>query len=501
MKKLIDIYHLGIEKYNIQIVLLFGFYFIYDLVRLQFAPIMPDVGVFLTNARDLVQLSRTPGVDTFGIYTPIGYLFYSIPFMIYKDPSIYSFYVLNLGLFIMSAIIAYKLIESIIIDKTLVFAATFSFFYSFHGLIYDIKLENVVLFVNLFILFLLIISKPKGDFVRFVLVGFLCALAFFTKQYAGLSLVYSIIYLLFINTNKNKLKDVALVLLGFVSAFSLFIVFQRINGIAFTEALMQLKGDFKFQCTGINSGGVGVYGDKKWSNLLVSFKYFRLNLLLQFLLFIGMNCVISKKDLSIVRKIGIVIFILFVMLLGNVPFYFQMFPHYVNFGLPFLIFFLLALTSNYINTTRSVIVKSSINIFAILMFCLFGYTFLVQKNVGVKLAEQKQQDETFCQQINDSIKRGSKVFMLNNRQLWFAANFITPVPKTMGYSWAGLSCLQEAVRIEKPNEFWIGDIHDHAENISLADYSIDRRYKLIKGKRKFFGLHFTRNGNLGLNNR
>jgi spermidine/putrescine transport system permease protein len=55
----------------------------------------------LSIARDWVSLGQLPGVDTFSAYTTIGYLFYAIPFVLFKEPNIEIFLFLNLLLFLL----------------------------------------------------------------------------------------------------------------------------------------------------------------------------------------------------------------------------------------------------------------------------------------------------------------------------------------------------------------------------------------------------------------
>ena len=491
MRKIINSLPLTKDSNQFFILIFIILYLFYDLIHLKSIPVGPDVGVFLTNARDLVQYGRIPGVDTFGIYTPLGYLFYAIPFVIFSEPDIYWFYILNLFLFLISTLIALRIFNVLFKNKIFILFAILSFIYSFHGIVYDVKLENLVLFLNLLIIKLLLTKANESSYQKTIIIGFLTALTFLTKQYGGLSLIYSILYIIYSNNKSKTIKQIFLIITTFCVTILLFLFNQMFNGVDFIDAINQLKGDFGFECTGVNSGGIGIYGEKDFLNLIKSLKYHKLNVLLiiSAILFIVKIVYFKTKNTNNTKE---VLILLTCYLLMGIPFYFQMFPHYIMFGLPFVLFFQLKLISDFVNNNYFKLVQYTLYINYVAVIFISSYTIWVQRKTINKLEIKKETDQLFYNHVNALIPKKSCVFVLNNRQLWFSAAFVTPVPKTMGYSWAGISCLKEAIKIEKPENFWISNIEELTDNCYFEGYVKTKNVSLVENERKFYAVHFDK---------
>lgn len=402
-----------------------------------------DAGYFLSICRDWVQLGRIPCIDTFSVYTPMGYVFYSIPFLLFKSPDISKFLLLNLVFFSISAVFLLRILNNLLSNKWLVLFFFISFLYNFHSIVLDIKLENFVLLFTSITSFLLIQLKSethRRNLIISLIIGLMCALSFLTKQYAALSLAFVCIYILILNIEKRYLLCFSIIL-SFCLITGSYILFQIWNGLDISTVVKQLTGKTIIDCNG------SVYGERKLTNLIVSIKYykFEFTLLLCFVLLIYYKFV----KYSILNKVKTAVQFLLILILTQLPFYFQVFPHYKIFGLPFLYLFA-------IRSISSIESSYSFKGMPILMFLFLTlYTFYM--SVG-KFQEDKKAVEIEHQNtrmLNSNIPRNTKVFFLNNRKYWFLGGYTSPFPKTVSYGFVGTDCINEALKFERPKDFWI----------------------------------------------
>jgi 4-amino-4-deoxy-L-arabinose transferase-like glycosyltransferase len=478
------------EKNNITAIIVFLIilvFFISDILILKSIKIGPDVGVFLTNARDWVIYKNVPSIHTFGIYTPFGYAFYAIPYLLFTTPQIEHFYYLNLFLFFITTTIFYSSAKKLITNRTLLLLGLVSFLYNFHGIVYDIKLENVTLFLNILIIYLIFIFRESKNFYYLIAIGVLSALSFLTKQYGGLSLLFSLFLLPHLHFRNLKMH--LIVISSFCLIIVSFVLIQVKMSLTFGQSLNQLIGNFYFNCKGVNSGGVNVYGERKIINLFLSFKYYKFNLFLIFLVF---SLLVKSLKFDMVNKL---LFGLLFLVFTQIPFYFQLFPHYVHFGFPFFLFYLMKLNSDFNSIEgpiKSEYLKYFQNLSLVAALSITLYTGILQLSNLKETQNIKREKYNFYSEINSRIKFGSRVFNLNNRQLWYACNFITPVPKYMGYSWAGITCFTEAVKLEKPVDFWLSDINPINKSVSFKGYLKCDQVEVMDSNFSFYAVYFKK---------
>lgn len=418
-------------------------FLLFDYSVISIGNVGVDAGYFLSICRDWVQLGRFPCIDTFSVYTPVGYIFYSIPFLLIKSPDISKFLLLNLVLFSISAVFLLRILNNLLSNKWLVLFFFISFLYNFHSIVLDIKLENFVLLFTSITSFLLIQLKSetkRRNLIISLIIGLMCALSFLTKQYAAVSLAFVCIYILILNIEKRYLLCFSIIL-SFCLITGSYILFQIWNGLDIGNTIKQMAGRMIVNCEGTN------YGERKLTNLIISIKYYKFEfaLILSFFLLVYYKFV----EYSILNKIKILVLFFLILNLTQLPFYFQVFPHYKIFGLPFLYLFAIRavslIESNYLFKGMPVLV----------FLCLTTYTFYM--SIG-KFQENKKEVEIEHQNtitLNFNIPRNSKVFLLNNRNYWFLGGYTSPFPKTISYGFVGFDCISEALKVEKPNDFWL----------------------------------------------
>jgi hypothetical protein len=463
---------------------------IFDLIHFSVSPVGVDVGYFLSISRDWVNLGRIPGVDTFTAYTTIGYVFYAIPFVLLKTPGIEVFLTLNLMLFAFTYFVYFQTINSLISNKLIAFVVLFSFIYNIHGITTDIKLENITLFLNIAIIYVLsqLFIKNNIDLnnrkvvIYSVILGLLSSLSFLTKQYGGLSLILIILILEILEIhNRRKIAIWVTSFFGFV--ILVYVTTQIALGLNLNDALQQMMGKMTFQCGGSE------YGERKWSNLLLSLKYNRFDVV--YIVGVILSLIlVSKQQKSRVSKVFNYVLLILILVLSQTPFYFQVFPHYKIFGLPFIL--LLGVISigkiEHPNVSYLPIFGASILVGFALLSCYSFYCWGIQYQQKL---ENKISRLKFEVHISKSISRGSEVFMLMNRKHWFTNQFVTPVPKTISYGYLGLDCLELAVDEEKPKSFWVIGGKDLPRE-KLPNYSVIEQHDFDDGHNKYNAVHFVR---------
>ncbi len=466
-----------INKSNLSILVFFVVvsFSIFDFFLFSINKVGVDTGYFLSISRDWIILGKIPGIDTYSGYTTLGYILYAVPYLFDKCPPIEVFWMLNLSLFIVTTVIFFKSINSLIEQKTIVFLIVLSFVYNNHYITHDIKLENLVLFFNVLIFHLLILIKisytklnKEKRYFLITLIGFIAALAFLTKQYAGISILFSFLILIYFRIEKWY-KLLFILLISFLTILFLYSITQFLYGLSPSVIIKQMLGGSMVSCSG------SIYGERKCLNLVFAFKNYKFDVLI-YALFLGFirRLMISENKTKWVQGI---FFFLFSLLLAQLPFYFQVFPHYKIFGITFLYLISILCIENFIFNPRFLNV---VYIWIIFLILMSAYTFYSYGSGFNSLKLQKIENRNFVDKINQKLPRGTVAFMLNShRVLWFEADFVSPLPKTLSYGFYGVDCLKLALNIEKPKEFWICRNKD--DKINLANYEIIKEIK-VTGK-------------------
>jgi hypothetical protein len=482
-----------INQKNIRLwaLILFIIFGIFDFIQFCVSPIGVDAGYFLSIARDWVTLGRLPGVDTFSAYTTIGYLFYAIPFVLFKVPSIEIFLFLNLLLFALSYIIYFKVVNSLISNKIIVLIVLFSFVYNFNGITADVKLENITLFLNICMLYILsqfylnntIKLNEQKVLLQSIFLGMLAGLSFLTKQYGGLSLLFIPLILVLLNI-QNRGKIIFTSFLSFGILVLIYLTLQTFLGLRMNEAFHQMVGKMEIDCFGSD------YGEKKWLNLFISLKYYRFDLIYIIGVFLGIF-LIQTKNTNNNRKLLSYILIILSFTLAQLPFYFQVYPHYKVFGLPFILFLtIIWLREGFLNLLSSYFWLNKVFIIGfILLSCYSFYSW--GKTYKIK-AENKQERLSFEEKVRGVIPRGSEVFMFGSRKIWFTNHFVTPVPKIISYGFVGFDCLSKALTIEKPISFWVAGANDLNGNVMFEDYLVTDSVEVVHGSYRLSAIKYSR---------
>jgi hypothetical protein len=465
----------------------------FDIFHFTSIRIGPDSGYYLGVARDWWSHGSIPLVDTHSRYTPLGYLFYMLPFIFVKSPPIQVFLFLNLFLFILSAFVFLNILKNEIQNNNYLLLIFISFLFTFNGVTHDIKLENIVLFFNILILYQ--ISKVTVDSTdtatltkRLALIGVLCVLAFLTKQFAGLSVFLTILLLYFKGFQKLKLFRVVIILccvffLGILGYVALTV--QMGQSLEYT--LTQIKGKLIYSCIDLGSGGGQDYGERNWTNLIIALKYYRLNFLFIFSFIVVLISIVKRNAVITIKYVLVVI--LFIALV-QLPFYFQIFPHYIHFGVPFVFYLVTLFLKKYPHDILFMKINLS-RLMLILTIFLCSYSFWQNGKSHQWKKTQFLANEIFDLEINKKIPRGSVAFMINNRRLYYTCNFITPVPRTLGYAFVGLNCFINSINAEKPIDFWLADIHKISD-IEINGYQKIDSHEVVMSQNRFFAVHFKK---------
>ena len=372
-----------------------------------------------------------------------------------------------------------------------------SFLYNTHDIVNDIKLENLALVFGLLIVNVftnLIYSKDKENakssgVKEAIIIGFLCALSFLTKQYGGLSLIFSVL-IVFVLFYERRIKLIATIIVSFSCILVVYLLLQFLGGLSFQTTYIQLKGEINLQCDG------SIYGQKNIINLLKGLKYYKFDGIVFCGIFILIYLVKKRIDRN-TKKINSVhvykkmVLFIFVFIIGLVPFYFQIYPHYKFFGIPFIYFTSMLLLNEVIGISSNFNLSSVAKLIGIFTLCMSIFSFVRWFQQYERLALTKSLSINLENIINSKIKKGTLVHCLQNRKLWFKCDFITPFPRTIGYAYLQLNCLEEALHFEKPKSFWvIGGLNLPRE--TLSNYSVIERHDFDDGSIKYIAVHFER---------
>jgi hypothetical protein len=481
--------NINTKTFNALIILMIVFFVVLSIVKFSVFDGGVDSGYYLSTARDWIKLGRIPNIDTYNMYTPIGVMFYAIPYLIFDSPDIFIFLILNLLTYLISFRLFLKIIVSFFNKSLIALVLLLSFLYNTQEIVTDIKLENLILVWGLLIIKyiakLIKTNRSNRGLKESTIIGILCAFSILTKQFGGLSLIFSVLIVVFYLT-EEKILITTRILFSFTSIIIIYIFIQFLSGLSGETIFSQFKGEYTLQCKG------AVYGAKSFINLFKGIKYYRFDGLFYFGLFIILlffyKFKIQKFELN---KIAILYFIVFAISL--MPFYIQVYPHYKYFGLPFIYFtsiLLLRRTMDrylHLNNCIQLVIKS----IGVGMACISIYSTVSWSHHYSTLRKQKKESCKLEQEINLKLRKGALVHVIRDRKLWFKCGFVSPFPHTVGYGYLQFNCLKEASKIEMPNSFWVIGFSS-LDNINLEKYSIKEIIDFSKGTNHFFAIRYDR---------
>lgn len=275
-----------------------------------------DAGYYL-GVTELIHQGYVPYRDFRLGYTPLLFYTMQIPRAIMGTYPVYLGYMLFLYVFVfldafLLALIVRKLTYSI---KQAWLSGLFFLviYYYLEGTFF--VLEAFSLCFGL--ISILMIIDNKQTFGRIVLSGAFVALAFLAKQYGVLFAGVIGILLLFSKVEwKKRILNSIYATLGFCAVMALFVVLFRISGFGFDELINALSG----------SGYGRKAGSAYFEGVLKSLRLF------PYLMFVP--CLfIGKMD----KERALIIACLTGILLASLQFYFNVFPHYFIYLLPFVL--------------------------------------------------------------------------------------------------------------------------------------------------------------------
>ncbi len=489
--------NLNETKFKIAIVGLFLTFGVFDIINFSVFDGGVDSGYYLSTARDWVKLGRVPNFGTYNAYTPLGVMLYAVPFLIVDSPDIILFLLLNLCIYLVSFILFLRISDLFFGKSIWTIVLSLSFLYNTHGIVNDIKLENLALVFGLLIVNVftgLIYSKDKENDKSWwvkeaIIIGFLCALSFLTKQYGGLSLVFSVL-IVFVLFYERRIKLIATIIVSFFLILVAYLILQFLGGLSFQTIYIQLKGEFNLQCNG------SIYGQKNIINLLKGVKYYKFDGIvfcgLLVLIYIVKSLVNqnTKKIHNVHMHKKMVLFI-FVFIISLIPFYLQIYPHYKFFGVPFIYFTSMLILNEVISVSDNFNLSSMAKLIGIFTLCMSLYGSVRWFQQYESLVLKKGLSLNLENKINSKLKKGTLVHCLQNRKLWFKCEFVSPFPETIGYGYLQLNCLKEALHFEKPKSFWVIGGKDLPRE-KLPNYSVIEQHDFDDGSNKYIAVHFER---------
>jgi hypothetical protein len=456
-----------------------------------------DSGYYLSTARDWVKLGRVPNLDTYSIYTPIAVMLYAIPYLMFDSPDIIAFLLLNIFIYSLSFMLFLRLAVKLFGKSILTMVLALTFLYNTHGIVNDIKLENLVLAFGLLIVNYISklitvqnVDNKNWGFKEAIIIGGLCGFSFLTKQFGGLSLILSILIVFMLFYEYERLLKLSATIFGsFSFVLAIYLLWQFFAGLPVDIILGQLKGEFILQCEG------SVYGEKNIKDIFVGIKYFKFDGFI-YLVIIAVAPFVKKildekkvrfEDIQCIKKVCLFILVFFLSL---VPFYFQVYPHYKFFGVPFVYFTSMILIKDVVNISDSFIVGSVVKLIGLFTLLMSVYSSVKWFQQYKRLEAKKVSSLDLETNINSKLKRGTLVHCLQDRKLWFKCEFVSPFPETIGYGYLQFNCLEEALNIEKPKSFWvIGGADLMGEK--LPNYSVIERHDFDDGNNKYYAVHFA----------
>jgi hypothetical protein len=483
-------------KFKITIVGLFLTFGFFDIIKFSVFDGGVDSGYYLSTARDWVKLGRVPNFGTYNSYTPLGVMLYAVPFLIVDSPDIILFLLLNLCIYLVSFILFLRISDLLFGKSIWTIVLSLSFLYNTHGIVSDIKLENLSLVFGLLIVNIftdLIYSKDKENDKSWgvkeaIIIGFLCALSFLTKQYGGLSLIFSLLIVSFI-FSYNKIRIISTMIMSFLFFLGIYLLIQLFHRLPLETISAQLKGEYNLECIG------AVYGQRSFYNMLLGLKYYKYDgiiFLAIYIIIILFRDLFTKqiKKLQNQKIYNTLILLPVVIILSTIPFYFQVYPHYVFFGIPFIYFSSMILIKEIIFAAKYNIILGVIFV-GVFISCITIYSFYKWSQNYDRLYMKKIESYELEQKVNSKLKKGTFVHLLDNKKLWFKCEFVSPLPKTIGYGYLSLACLEEALQIENPRSFWIFG-GNFLNNHPINNYVINKKYVFVDSLNEYTAVHYVR---------
>jgi hypothetical protein len=455
-----------------------------------------DSGYYLSTARDWVKLGRIPNFDTYSIYTPIAVMLYAIPYLMFDSPDIIAFLSINLFIYLLSFMLFLRLAVNLFGTSIMTLVLGLTFLYNTHEVVNDIKLENLVLAFGLLIVNYVskLITITKADnknwgFKEAIIIGSLSGFSFLTKQFGGLSLIFSILMVLVL-FYKRGFRLGAMIISSFSLVIAIYLLLQILAGLSTEIIFGQLKGEFLLQCEG------SVYGGKNIKDIFVGIKYFKFDgfIYLFIIAFVAFaRKILDEKqlclqDIQSFKKLFLFTLVFFFSLL---PFYFQVYPHYKFFGVPFVYFTSMLFIKEVISISDSFIVGLVVKLIGLFTLFMSIYSSVQWLQQYKSLELKKKTNLYFERNINSKLKRGILVHCLQDRKLWFKCEFVSPFPETIGYGYLQMNCIEEALNFETPKSFWVIGSADLTRE-TLPNYIITKRYDFVDGLNKYSAIFFKR---------
>lgn len=276
-----------------------------------------DAGYYL-GVTELIHQGYVPYRDFSLGYTPLFFYVLQLPRMLMGAYPDYVGYMLFLYLFsVLDALLLSSLIKRISNSQILAWlsAVVFLVLYLYLDGAYFI-LETFSLFCGL-VSMTLLVGRDKS-FWRCVFSGVFSAFAFLSKQYGLLFAGFIGVLLLLSNEEgwKSRLLSCFYAFIGFCAILILFASLFALSGLGMNDLLSALSG------SSYGGQSLGMYGD----GVIKTFRLF------PYLLFVP--CVfwgIGKKEKNLLWACCVGLF------LASIQFYFNVFPHYYIFMLPFVL--------------------------------------------------------------------------------------------------------------------------------------------------------------------
>ncbi len=377
------------------------------------ATIGVDAGYFLSITRDWVLDNKMPYSDISTAYTPLGYFIYSFVFMLFNDPKIEHFYIFNLLLNLLATLIIFKTFIILEVKNFRIF--TIIFFLSISPLIFDIKLEIFIIFLNAFLLFYM--SKYEniiGSFKYLVSVALILFLIFFSKQYGLISMLYVFLYLYVKNAN-NWLKYLSIISLLFLTILSIVVTFFVIYGAEYKFILSNIIGKSELHCT-------KSYGQFSFMNFFFSLKYYK-----YFPLFFLTLLIVIKN-----RNYHLALLALVILIIGLFPFYFQLYPHYIFYGFVFVFIFSILQGYNEKIFNLGILYIMCVNVYSL-------FIFFNTLKIGIR---NKENLIAMYKQVNSIIPKEGNTLVIGSQDIYFGSQLSSLNPKYFGYNFYDLDIIK-----------------------------------------------------------
>jgi len=187
-------------------------------------------------------------------------------------------------------------------------------------------------------------------------------------------------------------------------------------GANWNSVLYQIIGKTRLNC-------VAHYGDDSILNLVISLKYYKgFPLIFLSLFFLFKNQNYSKVVLGCL-----------IILIGMLPFFIQIFPHYYFYGFGFIFIFSVANSFN-----NNIFNLGIIYILAINFYSIFNYF----KTLKTAIKNKENWTEIYSK-VDKLIPDENHTFLTGgNQDLWFASNLKSINTKYFGYEFCSLDVLR-----------------------------------------------------------